>query len=430
VADFGHAKGFFPDADVFPCVLVARRPDAREAPKKTNIAVIARERLRPEALVAQVKADAYDVDRATLGPEAWMLEPPDVRALLDKIRRNGVPLAEYAGVKPYRGVLTGFNEAFLIDTPTRDRLVAADPASAEIIKPYLRGQDIKRWAPDWAGLWMIFTRRGIDIQRYPAILHHLEGFRAGLEPKPVGWNAKAEWPGRKEGEYQWYEIQDSTEYYNLFKKPKIYYQEIQFYGSYAYDDSEMLGNNKTSFLQSDDRWILAILNSPMMWWHNWRYFPHMKDEALAPVGYLMQRVPIVKVSAAVIDDVTTSAVRLTKIMHDHHSALAQLLDWLRIEHNIDRPSRKAQEPFGLSSDEFVAEIRKLRGPRRPLSPASLAALRRHHAETIAPFRTHLAEAERLERRLSDLVNQAYGLTPEEIALMWRTAPPRMPLAPP
>ena len=70
---------------------------------------------------------------------------------MDKIRRAGVPLEEYAGTKPYRGVLTGCNEAFLIDTPTRDALVAADPKCAEIIKPYLRGQDIERWYAPWQG---------------------------------------------------------------------------------------------------------------------------------------------------------------------------------------------------------------------------------------------------------------------------------------
>ena len=73
-----------------------------------------------------------------------------------KIRENGVPLAEFAGVKPLYGIKTGLNEAFLIDTPTKDRLVREDPRSAEIIKPYLRGQDIKRWSPEWRGLWMIF----------------------------------------------------------------------------------------------------------------------------------------------------------------------------------------------------------------------------------------------------------------------------------
>ena len=74
---------------------------------------------------------------------------------MDKIRRAGVPLEEYAGVSPQYGIKTGYNEAFLIDTPTRDALVAADPNCAEIIKPYLRGQDIERWYAPWRGLWMI-----------------------------------------------------------------------------------------------------------------------------------------------------------------------------------------------------------------------------------------------------------------------------------
>ena len=63
---------------------------------------------------------------------------------MEKIRHNGVPLAEFAGVKPLYGIKTGLNEAFLLDTPTKDRLVREDPDSAGIIKPYLRGQDIKR----------------------------------------------------------------------------------------------------------------------------------------------------------------------------------------------------------------------------------------------------------------------------------------------
>jgi hypothetical protein len=72
--------------------------------------------------------------------EAWVLEPKPVMGLLEKIKRNGVPLAEYAGVKPYRGVLTGLNEAFLIKSAQRHELVRADPACAEIIKPYLRAK--------------------------------------------------------------------------------------------------------------------------------------------------------------------------------------------------------------------------------------------------------------------------------------------------
>ena len=79
-----------------------------------------------------------------------------------KIRRTGVPLAEFAGVKPAYGIKTGLNAAFLIDTATKDRLVREDPASAEVIKPYLRGQDVKRWSPDWQDLWMIVLKSSGD----------------------------------------------------------------------------------------------------------------------------------------------------------------------------------------------------------------------------------------------------------------------------
>ena len=84
----------------------------------------------------------------------------------------------------------------------------------------------------------------------------------------------------------------------------------------------------------------------------------------------------------------------------------------------------------LDSDAFVAEVKKLRGKKNPLSVAALRSLRDEHARTIEPARIQAAEALNLERQISDLVNEAYGLTPDEVALMWKTAPPRMPIPKP
>jgi hypothetical protein len=158
VIDFGHAKEFFPAADVFPCVIVARRPDGGEAPPETAACQIPRDLMRLDRVAEQVGEMSFPVRRASLTREAWVIEPAAVVALLDKIRRAGVPLREFAGVSPLYGIKTGFNEAFLIDTPTRDRLVEADPQCADIIRPYLRGQDIDRWHAPWAGLWMIVMK--------------------------------------------------------------------------------------------------------------------------------------------------------------------------------------------------------------------------------------------------------------------------------
>ncbi|MGO9917529.1 MAG: Eco57I restriction-modification methylase domain-containing protein, partial [Isosphaeraceae bacterium] len=162
IVDFGHAKQIFVDADVFPSIIVARKPNDGPAPATTRVCAIPREQLRVNDLRTQIAEEGFDVERNRLTAQAWSLEPKAVMDLLTKIMRQGTSLAEYAGAKPYRGILTGFNEAFLIDTPTRNALVAGDPACAEIIRPYIRGQDIKRWHSDWGNLWMIILKSSGD----------------------------------------------------------------------------------------------------------------------------------------------------------------------------------------------------------------------------------------------------------------------------
>ena len=101
-----------------------------------------------------------------------------------------------------------------------------------------------------------------------------------------------------------------------------------------------------------------------------------------------------------------------------------------MEYEIEKPTLKLQSPTDLDCDAFVAEVKKVRGKKKPLSAAGLANLRDEYARSIEPARALAAEALTLENEISNLVNEAYGLTPEEVALMWQTAPPRMPIAGP
>jgi hypothetical protein len=244
VVDFGHAKQIFQDADVFPSILVVRKPTAEAPPSTARVCAIPREQLRLDDLSQQIELEGFRVPRSQLGTDAWILEPPSVLALMEKIRSLGTPLKDIARPGPLYGIKTGLNEAFIVDTPTRDRLVQEHASSKALLKKFLRGQSIDRWCSEWSGEWMIFARRGIDIEQYPAIKRHLEAYRTALEPKPKGW-AGNEWPGRKPGSYKWYELQDPIEYWAEFAKPKIVYQVIQFHPCYAYDQSQMLGNDKT-----------------------------------------------------------------------------------------------------------------------------------------------------------------------------------------
>jgi len=130
---------------------------------------------------------------------------------------------------------------------------------------------------------------------------------------------------------------------------------------------------------------------------------------------------------AVRADAEPAVLRLIDIARADQEARAAMVDWLRVEFGVEKPGQKLEAYAALASDAFVAEVRA----RRPkgagaLSPAGLRALRDGFAEQAAPAKARRAEAAALERRVAALVNQAYGLAPEEVDLMWRTAPPRMP----
>ncbi len=432
VVDFGHAKQFFKDADVFPCFLVARKPDDSPPPIEVTVCVIPRELVKLDELGPLVAARGMGVARERLTSDTWNLEPVALNDLIDKIRRNGVALSEYAECSPLMGIKTGYNEAFLVDTETKDRLVKADPKSVELFKPYLRGQDIERWRPEWAGLWMIAIKssgdhpwpwadRGDDAEAtfaatYPALFKHFNRFKPELVKR------------QDQGRY-WWELR-SCAYWDEFAKPKITYQEIQFHPRYALDPAGRLANNKAFFIVSDDPFLLGVLNSPLFWWHNWRYLPHMKDEALSPVAYLMESLPIATPSDAIRIESDTVTRRLIAITDIQQLTRRMFLDWLNMEYDVERPTTRLLDPVSLDGDAFVAEVKKSRGKGPGLSSAALLRLRDEYAQVIVPARPLVAEALALETRLSDLVNAAYGLTPDEVRLIWETAPPRMPIPDP
>ena len=208
------------------------------------------------------------------------------------------------------------------------------------------------------------------------------------------------------------------------------WQEIQFHCWYSLDRSGTVATNKVFFLATGDLYTLAVLNSPLMWWHNWRYLPHMKDEALTPAGFLMEKLPIAPATDEIRKEVDVGVQRLIDITSESHKDQNTILDRLKADFGVEKPSQKLQNVAALDADGLIAEVQKLRGKRKPLTPMDTRELRDEHARRIRPLQALAAEARRLERRVADLVNAAYGLTPEEVALMWRTVPPRMPGEPP
>lgn len=430
VVDFGHAKQIFEDADVFPSIIVARRPTAEPPPHTAKVCAIPREQLRINDLNSQIEAEGVEVERSRLGEEPWMLEPKTVFELLSRIESSSVPLSEFAEVRPLSGIKTGFNNAFLIDSSTKRRLIERDPKCEPHIKRYLRGQDIDRWQANWAGLWMIAMKSSGDHpwpwsdagenaenvfqETYPSLFAHMKGFEEQLR--------KRQDQGR-----HWWELRTCA-YWGLFDRPKIIYQDITWQLSFNYDDAGTLSNNTVYFLPTDDLWVLAVLNSPAAWAYAWRKAQHGKDEALRYFNPFVEAFPIPRPTDQQRSSIVELGRRLIESAKTQHQTTLDLLHWLRIEHEIEKPSTRLIAFLPLDSDAFIVEVKKIRGKKKPLSLAALRSLREEHASTIVPAQALASEAQALERRISDLVNAAYGLTPQEVSLMWETAPPRMPIA--
>ena len=193
--------------------------------------------------------------------DSWIILSPVEQSIKMKVEAIGVPLKDWRDIQINYGVKTGFNEAFVIDGQKREELIKEDPKSAEIIRPILRGRDIKRYGYEFANLWLINTHNGvkeknikaIDVEDYPAVKKHLDKFYPELEK-------------RQDKGYTPYNLRNCA-YIEDFYKQKIIWGEISDKSKFALDN-EAFFPEATSFLMVGDKlkYILAMLNSRLGEW--------------------------------------------------------------------------------------------------------------------------------------------------------------------
>ncbi len=256
IVDFGGLPVFANAKDTYVCIpLFAKQPQ----PYRVEVSRV--DSLETRDLSRHVAAHHFTIPHDRLSAEAWALKSDEEAAVFAKVMQAGKPLGDYAERKFFRGVTSGLNEAFVINTEIKRRLIAEDRSSAELIHPVLGGEDVRRYMHHDNGLWLIFTRRGIDIDKYPAVRAHLAQWREDLTPK----KDKGAKHGRKPGRYQWYEIQDDVAYYPVFDGPKIVFPDICKGPRFTLDKDGHYLANTAYCLGTGDLYLLGILNSRLFW---------------------------------------------------------------------------------------------------------------------------------------------------------------------
>ena len=370
ITDFGDLP-VFTQATTYPCILRLCKGEPKPTFSATQV-----DTLDFGSLTEYVAAHAYAVNQAALDDDGWSLASERAQALLDKLRATGVPLGEYVQGKIYYGIKTGLNEAFVIDRATRDRLIAEDPKSAELIKPFLAGRDVKRYEPPASDRYLILIPRGwtrlnsggaADAwgwlkRRYPAIAGWLSPFAAAAEKR------------YDKGEY-WWELR-ACDYYEEFEKPKIIYPNICKKPEHTYDGTGLYTNQKCFIISLPDKYLLGVLNSSVTFFLFRSVLPKLRGDFYEPSYVYFKDFPIRTINFSDAADVARHE-RMVALV-EQMLALHRQLGACRLPHErellqrqiaaTDRQiDRLVYELYGLTAEEI--EIVESSQP----SPASLSA---------------------------------------------------------
>ena len=337
ILDYGDLP-VFEEATTYPCIISLSKAMPKEQFSAANIQTLD----FPAGMQAYIADNKLTILTGELQPEGWTLTDSRVQKLLAKIKSKGIPLGEYVKGKIYRGVLTGLNEAFIIDQTIRDRLIAEDPKSAEIIKPFLAGRDIKRYQQPVSDKYLIFTRRGIIIDNYPAILKHLEQFKTQLEPKPK--NHSGPWPGRKPGTYKWYEIQDAVDYFEEFEKEKIMLPDISLKAECLIDYSGAYCVNTAYIIPKSDLYLLGLLNSNLVHFFYSNLTSTIRGGYLRFIRQYLEQIPVSLTDKLIVDKVRSLVLRINDLIKTDPTA-----DTTALEQEIDR---LVYGLYGLTEEEI------------------------------------------------------------------------------
>ena len=231
--------------------------------------------------------------------EPWTILSSAELAIKRKIEDVGIPLKDW-DISINYGVKTGCNEAFIIDEAKREQLIAQDPKSAEIIKPLLRGKDIKRYHAQQSGFYILSTGYDLDIpKKYPAIYNYLETIGEQIESGKIRTRGKGLFDRDDQG-VNWWNLR-ACAYYSEFDNEKIVYPETTHSANFFYDRGEFF-LDKTCFMitGSDLKALVGLLSSTLM---TFAYKRYCSGTVLGAKGYqynkhALEKLPVVKIPAS------------------------------------------------------------------------------------------------------------------------------------
>jgi hypothetical protein len=421
IIDFGENQPFEGAEMVRPSIVTLKKGQQIDEFRSLFIA----EKV-PEDLNEALAEDSIDCLPKVLKQAEWTFEPAAVTKLFEKTVSQGTPLDEFVNGAMYYGVKTGLNAVFIIDQEMRDRLTQSDPSSTTLIKPMVRGQDLRPWYQENEGNWLIVLPAGWTAER----------FGAGLSEADAWSQLNLHYPGLTEylgpfaedarkrydkGEY-WWELR-SCDYYPAFERPKIFWPDICKLPRFSWDENNQYINNTGYIVPDPHPSLLGILQSRVLWFAVSQICQPLRLRAglwqYRMIAQFMSRLPIPDAPAAEREAIGELAMQLTELAKAryqlHRQSRHRILSDLGASAGQAKLNQKLTAWWELDFPVFRGEVKKIFKQDIPLKERD--EWEGWLLDRQAKNRQHTQAIIRLESALNARVYALFKLTPAEIALI-------------
>ena len=288
----------------------------------------------------------------SLTSKPWFIGNPTEKKIKKKIEELGTPLKRW-NIKIRRGVLTGCNQAFIINEKKRAELISADKKNKEIIKPIVRGRDIRRYKIHFAGLYLIVTGYDINVQNlYPVIYNYLKEVGEKIKNGIIEVRGKGLFERDDQGE-NWWNLR-ACDYYSEFEKEKIIYPETTQKASFYYDQKGEFFVEKTGFILTGDnlKYLTVLLNSKFVSYIFKKYYTGVE---LGDKGYQYNKHALEELPIPFVDSRTEHVANHIILLFDKIHSVTKDNDYL------DNPDKQAKvKNLEEQIDELVYELYELK----------------------------------------------------------------------
>ena len=286
---------------------------------RTNILITQKAPYLGETLACVIDKNTFSLEKLSefaiqnlmvnkFSSESWVVLSPMEQSIKSKVERKGKPLKDW-NISINYGIKTGFNEAFIIDSETKEKLIKKSPKSAEVIRPILRGRDIKRYKADFADLWLLNIHNGtnstppVDINDYPEIKVYLDQFYPALEK-------------RQDKGITPYNLR-SCIYTDDFSKQKIIYPNMTKFLPFYYDDKGYFTNQKCFIITGECiGFLAAFFNSILFRFCFKNNFPELFGDTRELSKIFFEQIPVIEVNDSVNQRLTELVKKITEMKNE------------------------------------------------------------------------------------------------------------------